>query len=97
MIRRKIGHLMVASTFVLAMVGAGATIALAADTATPGTELSNDVQAGEQGETATANDVDNAEEVDEDDQGEDVDEQEVADVEAGEQGEAAALTTSTDS
>jgi len=99
MIRRKIGHLMVASTFVLAMLGAGATVALATDTATPGTDLSNDVRAGEHGEQATANDVDTAEEVDEDDEAEDVDDREVADVdavEAGEQVEAAELNASND-
>lgn len=94
MIRRKIGHLMVASTFVLAMLGAGATIAFATNSTTPGTELTNDVQAGEQGVTATANDVDTADEVDEDDQDEDVDETEVH---VAEQAEAPESSDSTNS
>jgi hypothetical protein len=76
MIRHKLGHLMVASAFSLAMLGAGSTAALATDT-TPGTDLANDVHAGEMGEHATANDVDTAEEVDEDGATEDVDDVEV--------------------
>jgi hypothetical protein len=76
MIRRKIGHLMVASAFSLAMLGAGSTAALATDT-TPGTDLANDVHAGEMAEKATANDTDTAAEVNEDGEFEDVDELEV--------------------
>jgi hypothetical protein len=79
MIRRKIGHLVVASTFVLAMLGAGSTVAFATDTTTPGSDLANDVRAGELGEKAAANDVDTAEEVDEDGAVEDVDEMEMGD------------------
>ncbi len=96
MIRRKIGHLMVASSFVLAMLGAGATIAFATETTTPGTELTNDVQVGEQGETATANDVDTAD-VDEDGEDEDVDEIEVAEVHVTEQTEAPETSEATNS
>jgi hypothetical protein len=81
MIRRKIGHLMVASAFSLAMLGAGSTAALATD-ATAGTDLANDIRAGETGEHATANDVDTAEEVDEDGALQDVDELEVGNSEA---------------
>jgi hypothetical protein len=73
MIRHKLGHLMVASAFSLAMLGAGSTAALATDT-TPGTDLANDVHAGEMAEKATANDTDTAEEVNEDGEFEDVDE-----------------------
>jgi hypothetical protein len=83
MIRRKIGHLMVASAFSLAMLGAGSTAALATDT-TPGTDLANDVHAGETGEKTTANDVDTAEEVDEDGAIDDVDELEVGNSAAAE-------------
>lgn len=99
MIRRKIGHLMVASTFVLAMLGAGATIAFATDTTTPGADLTNDVSTAEQGETATANDVDNADEVDEDnqDEDEDVDESEVVEVHVTEAVEAPESSESTNS
>jgi hypothetical protein len=79
MIRRKISHLVVASTFVLAMLGAGSTVAFATDRTTPGSDLANDVHAGELGEKAAANDVDTAEEVDEDGAVEDVDEMEVGD------------------
>lgn len=92
MLRRKIGHLTVASSFVLAMLGAGTAIAYATDTTTPGTDLANDVQVGEQGEHATANDVETAEEIDEDDEVEDVDEHDVADMQA----EAAESSTTTD-
>jgi hypothetical protein len=76
MIRRKIGHLMVASAFSLAMLGAGSTAALATDT-TPGTDLANDVHAGEMAEKATANDTDTAEEVNDNGEFEDVDDLEV--------------------
>lgn len=92
MLRRKIGHLMVASSFVFAMLGAGSAIAYATDTTTPGTDLANEVQAGEQGEPATANDDETAEDIDEDDEVEDVDEHDVADVPA----EAAESSTTTD-
>jgi hypothetical protein len=58
MIRRKIGHLMVASAFVLALTGAGATSAFAFHTEnpTPGSDLAADVQAGEAGEKANVTD-----------------------------------------
>jgi hypothetical protein len=83
MIRRKIGHLMVASAFSLAMLSAGSTAAFATDT-TAGTDLANDVHAGETGEKTTANDVDTAEEVDEDGAIDDVDELEVGNSAAAE-------------
>jgi hypothetical protein len=59
---------MVASAFVFAvsLTGVG-TIAAVADTTTPGSDLANDVQAGQTGDTTTANDVDTAEEVNVDD------------------------------
>lgn len=69
MIRRKIGHLMVASAFVLALTGAGATSAFAIhnETPTPGSDLAADIQTAERGEKALANDVDSAAEFDVDD------------------------------
>ena len=69
MIRRKIGHLMVASAFVLALTGAGATSAFAihSETPTPGSDLAADVQTAERGEKALANDVESAAEFDTDD------------------------------
>jgi hypothetical protein len=69
MIRRKIGHLMVASAFVLALTGAGATSALAihSENPTPGSDLANDVRTAERGDKAVANDVETAAEFDVDD------------------------------
>jgi hypothetical protein len=66
MIRRKLGHLMVASAFAFALnlTGIGATAVFATDTPTPGGDLAKDVQTAEAGERATANDLDTAEEVD---------------------------------
>jgi hypothetical protein len=82
MIRLKIGHLMVASAFVLALTGAGATSVFATDqAATPGSDLANDVQTAQADETVTANDVESASEVGVDDgQVENVDEAAVDDV-----------------
>jgi hypothetical protein len=77
MFRRKFGHLMVASAFVLALTGASATSAFAFHTEnpTPGSDLAADVQTAERGEKTVANDTDTAAEMDVDDgQVEDVDE-----------------------
>ena len=62
---RKIGHLMVAAAavFSFSLFGAGSAAAVMMDTPTPGSDLANDIQAGESGEHATANDVESAEEV----------------------------------
>lgn len=63
MIRRTIGHLMAAGAFVFVACLSGAgTISAFAET-TP-SDLTTDVQAGQTGETDTANDADQAEEVD---------------------------------
>ena len=77
MIRRKIGHLMVASAFVLALTGAGATSAFAthSESPTPGSDLATDLQTAEVGEKAAVHDTDTAAEMDVDDgQVENVDE-----------------------
>src|SRR3979409_1683820 len=69
MIRRKIGHLMVASAFVLALTGAGATSAFAihSETPTPGSDLAADVQAGEAGGKESVTDESSSAEVNVDD------------------------------
>jgi hypothetical protein len=69
MIRRKIEHLMVASTFVFAfnLSGVGAVAVFAANTPTPGSDLATDIQTGQAGEHGKVDDVDTAEEVDVDD------------------------------
>jgi hypothetical protein len=69
MIRRKIGHLMVASTFVFAfnLTGVAPTAVFAANTPTPGSDLAADIQTGQAGEHGKVDDVDTAEEVDVDD------------------------------
>jgi len=66
MIRRQIGHLMVASAFVFAfsLTGLGAMAVLAANTPTPGSDLASDIQTGQAGDRVTAEDTDTAEEVD---------------------------------
>lgn len=72
MMRRKIGNLMAATAFVFAacLSGVGSIGALAET----GSDLNNDVRAGEAGESTTANDVDTAEEVNGDGEFETVDE-----------------------
>jgi len=69
MIRRKLGHLMVAAAFVFAfsLTGIGAMAALATDTPTPGSDLAADIQTGQRGDQVKADDVDTAEEVNTDD------------------------------
>jgi hypothetical protein len=69
MIRRKIGHLMVASAFVFAasLAGVGALAVFAADAPTPGSDLAADIQVGQRGDQIKANDVDTAEAVNTDD------------------------------
>ena len=66
MIRRKIGHLMVASAFVFAfsISGIAAMAVFAADAPKPGSDLASDIQSGQAGDRITAEDVDTAEEVD---------------------------------
>jgi hypothetical protein len=66
MIHRKIGHLMAASAFVFAfsLTGVGAMAVFAADSPTPGSDLATDIQAGQAGPQAVANDEGIAEEVD---------------------------------
>jgi hypothetical protein len=73
MIRRKIGHLIVAPAFVLAIIGGGSTPALASADITSADTIAADVQATELVDTAPAADVDT-------DEDEDVDEDEDADV-----------------
>ena len=69
MIRRKIGHLLVASAFVFtfSMTGLGVMGAIAANTPTPGSDLASDIQTGQRGDQFKANDTDTAEEVNVDD------------------------------
>ena len=78
MIRRKIGHLMVASAFVFAfsLTGVGAMAAFATETPTPGSDLAADIQTAQAGvnEHGTVNDEDVAEEVSDDGQTESVEE-----------------------